>query len=105
MYNQLPVKTHGRLSTSCIIYLGNDAILLAPSLPRAQADGKGQAVEEKARVEKRGSENSARREPNRSTRSLGQSLLDLCDMLVDLRILAEVAGLTGPTISTKIPKL
>ena len=45
-------------------------------LPRAQADGKGQAVEEKARVEKLGSENSARREPNRSTCSLGESLLD-----------------------------
>ena len=59
-------------------------------MPRAQADGKGQAVEEKARVEKLGSENSARRETNRSTRSLGQSLLDLCDMLVDLRILGEV---------------
>ena len=29
---------------------------------------------------------------------------DLYDMLVDLRILGEVAGLTGPTISTKIQK-
>ena len=45
-------------------------------LPHAQADGKGQAAEEKARVENLGSENSARREPNRSTYSLGQSLLD-----------------------------
>ena len=87
-------------------------------LPRAQADGKWQEAEEKARVEKLGPENNAWREPNRSTCSLGESLLDplglntwsqgprfVCyAMLVDLRILGEVAGLTGPTISTKIAK-
>ena len=85
-------------------------------LPRAQADGKWQEAEEKARVEKLGPENNAWREPNRSTCSLGKSLLDplglntwsqvpdLYEMLVDLQILGEVAGLTGPTISTKIAK-
>ena len=42
--------------------------LIVFRLPRAQADGKGQAAEEKARVEKLAPENSAC--------SLGQSLLD-----------------------------
>ena len=50
--------------------------LIVFRLPRAQADGKGQAVKEEARVDKLAPENSARRKPNRSTCSLGQSLLD-----------------------------
>ena len=96
VYNRLPVETHGRpintlnsrsqLSIDCM----NDhfdfwvmtqscwrpLFLIVFRLPRAQADGKGQAVKEEARVDKLAPENSARRKPNRSTCSLGQSLLD-----------------------------
>ena len=86
-------------------------------LPRAQADGKWQEAEEKARVEKLGPENNAWREPNRSTCSLDESLLDplgLNTWSQGPRFVwdacwpadpGEVAGLTGPTISTKIAKI
>ena len=84
-------------------------------LPRAHEDGKGQAVEKKARVERLGPENNARRKLNKSTCSFGQCLLDPLGFntwsqgprfvwyACYLRILGQVASSTGPTINSKIP--